>query len=165
MRSLQKLISLVAAVLLFGLMMLTVVDVIGRNIFNHPLRGATELTELFLVVLTFLLFPILALTSRHIVADVADVFGSRILDALQIILTAILGAGFFALVAWRLWLLASRSASYGDVTSTFGLPVAPILYFVAVLSGFCALAFIPPLLTLVRRPSKVEAPEPHQSIL
>lgn len=165
MRSLEKFISLVAALMMFGLMMLTVIDVIGRNMFNHPLRGATELTELTLVILAFLLFPMLALTSKHIVADVADVFASRILDVLQVVLTAILGAACFGLIAWRLWLLAGRSVAYGDITSTFGLPIGPILYFVAALSGVCAVAFLPPLFAIIRRPSQVEAPHSQKSIL
>lgn len=165
MRSLEKVISLVAAIMMFGLMMLTVLDVVGRNVFNHPLRGATELTELVLVVLSFLLFPILALKSRHIVADVADVFASKVLDVLQVVLTAVLGGAFFGLIAWRLWVLAGRSAAYGDITSTFKLPIAPVLYLVAVLSGVCAVAFLPPLLTLVRRPSRAETAHSQQSIL
>jgi TRAP-type transport system small permease protein len=165
MRGLEKLISLIAAVMMFGLMMLGVVDVIGRNVFNHPLTGATELTELSLVILAFLLFPVLALTSKHIVADVADMFGSRILNVLQVVLTAVLGAAFFALIAWRLWLLAGRSVAYGDVTSTFGLPLGPVLYFVAVLSGIGAFAFLPPLLTFFRRPAGAEEHRSQTSIL
>lgn len=165
MRGLEKFISLIAAVLMFWLMMLSVIDVIGRNVFNHPLSGATELTELTLVILAFMLFPVLALTSKHIVADVADMFGSRILDVLQVVLTAVLGAAFFALIAWRLWLLAAKSVAYGDVTSTFGLPMGPIMYFVAVLSGISAFAFLPPLLAFFRRPSGVEEHHSQTSIL
>ena len=165
MRGLEKLVSVIASVLMFALMMLTVLDVIGRNIFSHPLRGATELTEIALVILTFLLFPVLALTSRHIVADVADVFGSKVLDILQVVLTALLGAMLFALMAWRLWILAGRSSAYGDVTSTFGFPLGPILYLVAILAGLCAVAFLRPLTDLVRRPTEVETQHSQQSIL
>src|SRR5690554_4968208 len=104
MRYLQGAVALAAAVLVFALMMLTLFDVVGRNVLNHPVRGATELTEIGLVIVSFLLFPIVAVQQRHIVADVADVFQSRILDALQLLLTAGLGCGFFALIAWRMWL-------------------------------------------------------------
>ncbi|SMH36407.1 TRAP-type C4-dicarboxylate transport system, small permease component [Mesorhizobium australicum] len=164
MRKLGNLISYAASALMLSLMVLTVLDVIGRNVFGHPLRGATELTEIALVVLTFLLFPFLALRSQHIVADVADSFGSRILDVLQILLTAVLGALLFALITWRLWILAGRSTAYGDVTSSFGFQIGPILYFTAVLAALSALAFLPPLLKFIRRPAEAE-PTHQQSIL
>ncbi len=155
-----------AAVLIFALMMLTLFDVVGRNILNHPVRGATELTEIGLVLLSFLLFPIVAVQQRHIVADVADVFQSRILDALQLLLTAGLGSWFFALIAWRIWLMAERSARYHDVTASLGIGIAPILYIVAVLAGFGALCFLLPLrgLPKVLR-ARPKTHDPQNSIL
>lgn len=158
MKGIEKAVSFVAAVLMFILMILTVIDVIGRNLFSHPLRGATELTEISLVALSFLLFPVLAIKGRHIVADVADVFNSRFLDWLQHVLTALLGVVFFGLVAWRIWILAGQAASYGDTTVSLRIPMAPILYGVSVLAGVAAFAF---LLTLRTARQKVE--EPHHS--
>ncbi|SEI11904.1 TRAP-type C4-dicarboxylate transport system, small permease component [Paracoccus alkenifer] len=166
MRLFQGLVAIAAAVLIFSLMMLTLFDVIGRNILNHPIRGATELTEIGLVILSFLLFPIVAVQQRHIVADVADVFQSRVLDALQLLLTAGLGCGFFALIAWRMWLMAERSARYNDVTASLGIPIAPVLYAVAVLAGFGALCFLLPLRDLPRvLRTQAKAADPRNSIL
>ncbi|WP_303729050.1 TRAP transporter small permease [Paracoccus solventivorans] len=166
MRLLQGTVAMAAAVLVFALMMLTLFDVVGRNVLNHPVRGATELTEIALVILSFLLFPIVAVQQRHIVADVADVFQSRILDALQLLLTAGLGCGFFALIAWRMWLMADRSARYHDVTASLGIPVAPVLYVVAVLAGFGALCFLLPLRDLPRvLRAQPKAADPRNSIL
>jgi hypothetical protein len=54
----DRVLGLVAAALLFGLMMLTAVDVVSRYIFNWPLRGAFELTELGLLVLIFAGLPL-----------------------------------------------------------------------------------------------------------
>ncbi|MTE01639.1 TRAP transporter small permease subunit [Paracoccus sp. YIM 132242] len=162
----QRLVVMAGAVLIFALMMLTLFDVVGRNILNHPVRGATELTEIGLVLLSFLLFPIVAVQQRHIVADIADMFQSRILDALQLVLTAALGSAFFALIAWRMWLMAERSARYHDVTASLGIRVAPVLYIVAVLAGFGALCFLLPLrgLPQVLR-ARPKAHDPRNSIL
>lgn len=142
MRLIERIVSFVAAVLMFALMVLTVVDVAGRNLFHHPLLGATELTEITLVLLSFLLFPVVAFAGRHIVADVADAFQSRLLDLLQVVLTAVLGAGFFALIAWRLWILAEQAADYGDRSVSLGIPLAPVLYVISGLAGITALAFV-----------------------
>ena len=43
---LDRALGACAAILLFCLMALTTADVIGRYVFNSPLRGAFELTEL-----------------------------------------------------------------------------------------------------------------------
>lgn len=145
MRFFQGVVAIAAAVLIFSLMMLTLFDVVGRNILNHPVRGATELTEIGLVLLSFLLFPVVAARQRHIVADIADIFQSRILDALQLLLTAGLGFWFFALIARRMWMMAERSARYSDVTASLGIEIAPVLYVVAVLAGFGAVCFLLPL--------------------
>lgn len=166
MRFFQGAVTTAAAVVVFALMLLTLFDVIGRNILNQPIRGATELTEIGLAILSFLLFPIVAIQQRHIVADIADVFQSRILDALQLVLTAGLGCGFFGLIAWRMWLMAARSARYHDVTASLGIGIAPVLYLVAVLAGFGALCFLAPLRNLpgVLR-AQPKAPKPENSIL
>lgn len=166
MKFLQRVVALAASVLIFGLMLLTLADVIGRNLLNHPIRGATELTEVGLVMLSFLLFPLLAAEGRHIVADVADMFQSRLLDLLQLLLTAGLGCWFFGLISWRTWLMAERSARYHDVTASLGIAIAPVLYVVAVLAGFGALCFLLPLRDLPRvLRAAPKAPAPEKNLL
>lgn len=145
MQLLQRIATLVAAIIVFALMMTTLLDVIGRNLFNHPLRGAIELTEIGLVALSFLLLPIIAAQGRHIVADVADVLHSRLLDVAKVVLTAGLGFVLFAVIAWRTWIQAGRAASYNDITPSLGIQLAPVLYCVAILAGFTAVCFLLPL--------------------
>src|SRR5712691_5124568 len=54
---LDRVLGAAAAGLLFFLMALTTADVIGRYIFNWPLRGAFEITELLLLTLIFAGLP------------------------------------------------------------------------------------------------------------
>src|SRR5436853_7761918 len=61
-----------AAVLLFGLMALTTADVIGRYIFNWPLRGAFEITELLLLALIFAGLPLASRADEHVTLDFID---------------------------------------------------------------------------------------------
>lgn len=159
MKLVQRVVSFLAAVLMFALMMLTLADVVGRNLFNHPLRGATELTEIALVMLSFLLFPVVAYAGKHIVADVADVFESRVLDLIQHLLTAVLGSGFFGVVAWRLWTMAERAAGYGDTSVSLRIPMAPVFYVISVLAAITAVAFLLPLRKhLKRAPAREHVP-------
>jgi len=165
----ERLITLatkLAAALIFALMLLTLADVIGRNLLNSPIKGATELTEIGLVGLSFLLFPTLALKDRHVVADVTDMLESRWLDVLKLVLTAVLGAGFFGVIAWRMWIAAGRAARFQDVTANLLLPIAPVLYGVALLAGLTALCFLIPLRRLPETlGGKAAHPGPDSSLL
>ena len=63
---LDRTLGAAAAVLLFGLMAVTTVDVIGRYIFNWPLRGGFELTELLLLTLVFAGLPLVSRADEHL---------------------------------------------------------------------------------------------------
>ena len=54
----------------------------------------------------------------------------------------ILGAAVFAAIAVRLWVLGDRAAVYGDVSAALGFPTSMVLWFMAVLSGITAIAFL-----------------------
>ena len=66
---LRAALAVLGGVLLMALMGMTVTDVIGRYLFNAPLRGATELTELLLAAVVFLGLPAVALADEHVTVD------------------------------------------------------------------------------------------------
>lgn len=131
-----------AGLFLLILTFLTLIDVVGRNVFNSPLAGATELTEYALVGLTFLVYPVITLRRQHIVVDLFDSFVGRVAHVIQQLLAGGLGALVFGVLSWRLWKQAERVIEYGDVTPYLRLPVAPAYYFMAVLSGLTVIAFV-----------------------
>jgi hypothetical protein len=69
---LDRVLGAAAAILLFCLMALTTADVIGRYIFNWPLRGAFELTELLLLTLIFAGLPLASRADEHVTLDFID---------------------------------------------------------------------------------------------
>ncbi len=129
---LGRLPSLLAAVTLFALMVMTFFDVLLRSVFNNPIESATELTRLFMAIIVFSSMPVISWKSGHIVVDLLDSwFGegaSRIRDA---VVNLACGA---ALVwpALRVWQLADRARQYGDVTEYLQIPQFYIAYFIAV---------------------------------
>ena len=52
-RSLNVLLAYAGSYVLFGMMLLTIFDVIGRYIFNLPITGAYEITEAMMVTVVF----------------------------------------------------------------------------------------------------------------
>lgn len=135
-------IGIAAAVLLFLLMTVTLIDVVGRGLFNAPLYGATEITELLLAGMSFLLYPIIAQREQHIVVDLIDSVSGPVLRVLQKLLSSLLGAFLFGVIAWRMWALGDRAVGYGDATASLRIPTAPLYYGMALLSVVTALVFI-----------------------
>ena len=122
-----------AAVLLFGLMMLTTADVIGRYIFNWPLRGAFEITELLMLALIFAGLPLASRSDEHVTLDFIDMLlGTRGRRLLRRLIDLVCGVIILGL-AWRVWVKAGKIAGYGDTTEVLRIPVSPFVYFMAVM--------------------------------
>jgi TRAP-type C4-dicarboxylate transport system permease small subunit len=128
---LDRTLGAAAAVLLFGLMMLTTADVIGRYIFNWPLRGAFEITELLLLALIFAGLPLASRTDEHVTLDFIDMLlgtgGRQLLRRLIDLVCGVIVLG----LAWRVWIKAGKIAAYGDTTEVLRIPVGPFVYFMA----------------------------------
>jgi TRAP-type transport system small permease protein len=130
-RRAEALLGVAASAILLGLMLLTVVDVVARYLFNRPLRGAFEVTELLLLVLIFAGLPLVSLADEHAVMDFVDrVAGSR---ARRVLMRAVQAssAAFMGLLAWLTWLKADRIAAYRDATDVLRIAYGPFVYFMA----------------------------------
>lgn len=130
--SLRTILAILSGGLLTTLMALTVVDVIGRYIFNAPLVGAAELTELLLASIIFLGLPAVSLAGQHVTVDLIT---DRLPRWVQPWREAVIGAGSAAImlvIAWRLWIYAAQIGSYGGATSNLNIPLAPLGYFCAI---------------------------------
>ena len=122
-----------AAGLLLGLMLLTAADVVGRYIFNWPIRGAFEVTELLLLALIFAGLPLASRADEHVTLDFIDmVLGPRSRLLLRRASHLICGLLILGL-AWRVWIKAGKIAGYGDTTEVLRLPVGPFVYFMAIM--------------------------------
>ena len=131
-----------AAFALLGMALLTLLDVLGRNLFRAPVPGATELTEIGLVAVTFLLYPQIAARQTHITVDLLDDFFTPAMRRALGVVGSLLGAAVFAILAWQLWILGARLTSYGDVTSFLRIPLGPVIQFMAVMSAVTVAGFL-----------------------
>ena len=122
----------VASVALFGIMLLTLVDVAGRKLFSASVPGSLELTELLMVAVIFAALPLVSLAGEHIVFDSFDRWQPAGLRRLQQLIVDLLCAGALLGLAWLMWLKAGQLASYGDTTPQLKLPVAPFVYAMSV---------------------------------
>jgi TRAP-type transport system small permease protein len=118
----------IAAAVLFGMMSVTAVDVVGRYLFNSPLQGGYEFTQLLMLALVFAGLPTVTRRSEHVTVGLFDkAFKGWLLVARDSII-ALLVAAAAAYLAWRLYLLGNRFSGFGDVTATVRIPLAPFAY-------------------------------------
>jgi TRAP-type C4-dicarboxylate transport system permease small subunit len=134
-RRTDALLGVAASTILLSMMFLTTIDVVARYLFNRPLRGAFEVTELMLLVLIFAGLPLVSFSDEHAVMDFIDRVigpaGTRSLErGVQVV-----NAAFMFLLTWLVWLKADRIAAYHDATDVLRILYGPFVYFMAVTLG------------------------------
>ncbi|MFP5404894.1 MAG: TRAP transporter small permease [Gammaproteobacteria bacterium] len=127
----EYLFAVPAALILLALVALTFVDVLGRYFFGHPVRGATELVELAMVVLVFLGLPLVTHHGEHLALDFLDKVVSARTSRLIAALMGLLMGGCLFWLAWLMTLKALDIGASGDATMVLSSPLAPFVMFIA----------------------------------
>jgi TRAP-type C4-dicarboxylate transport system permease small subunit len=115
------------------MMFLTLADVIGR-LFDHPIVGTVEVTELIMGMMIYLGVGYTTIHRGHIRVDILITrFSPRIQAALDTF-TFFIAFVFMALVCWRLLLQAASRVENNDITQIWEIPVWPAAYVMAIAS-------------------------------
>ena len=123
-------------------MVMTCIDVFGREVLNTPLDGATELTQLMMGVIVFAVLPVVSLREEHITVDLLDRwFPRRLAPPRQVVLN-FLAFVMMAVVCWRVWVIGSFQMEYGDTTEFLRIPLGPVSYIISIMSGITAIALL-----------------------
>jgi len=128
-RRVDALLGVSAAVILLWMMVLTFVDVVARYLFNFPLRGGFEVTELMLLTLIFAGLPLVSHGDEHVIMDFIDRILSPRARLLLVRAVHALCAALMFFLTWQMWIKAGRIAAYGDTTDVIKIPVGPFVYF------------------------------------
>ena len=141
-RRADAVLGIAASTILFLMMLLTFVDVVARYLFNFPLRGGFEITELMLLVLIFAGLPLVSHSDEHVTMDFIDRMlpdaGRRFVVRL---VHAVCAAVMFFLT-WQVWIKAGKIAGYGDTTDVLKITVGPFVYFMAAMILLTALVHV-----------------------
>jgi len=131
-----------AGIVLFVIMLITVVDVIGRYLLNAPLPGGFEITQLLMAALIYAGLPSVSRQESHVTIDILDGVTPSWLVRPRLVVVNTVCAIVLGTVSWQLWLYADKIKAYGDVTEYLLIPRAPIIYYMSVLSGIGAVVFV-----------------------
>src|SRR5262245_58808196 len=147
-RALEWLCGTLAALALFAIMILTLVDVSGRKAISQSVPGALEMTELLMVVTIFAGLPLVSLAGEHVVFDSLDPWlPSRVRRWQGLCVDLVCALGLLGL-AWVMWSMAGQRAGDGEPTAQLKLPIAPFVYGMSFLCAVTAVVH----LMLMRRP-------------
>ena len=144
---LSTLCGVLAALALFGIMWLTLVDVSGRKLLDASVTGSLEVTELLLVVVIFAGLPLVSLQGEHVVFDSLDPLIPAWLKRVQQAVVDLACAAALLGVAWLMATKGSQMIEYGDLTAQLKLPLGPFVY---VMSALCAVTAFVHLLLIVQ---------------
>ena len=138
-RRVEGLLGVAASTILLVMMLITFADVVLRYLFNRPMAGAFEVTELLLLVLIFAGLPLVTYDDGHAVMDFVDrLLGPRRTAVLERAVHALSAAVLF-LLAWLIWLKADRIWAYRDATDVLRIVYGPFVYFMAIAIGLTGL--------------------------
>jgi TRAP-type transport system small permease protein len=150
--------GLVAAMALFSIMWLTVVDVIGRKFFSNSVPGGLELTEILMVIVIFGALPLVSWRGEHVVFDSLDALIPDWLRGIQARLVNLISAAVFGFLARLMAMRAERFAEYGDTTVHLQLSIAPVAWVMAAFLLITALVHL--LFVFVAAPVPSHHPTP-----
>jgi TRAP-type C4-dicarboxylate transport system permease small subunit len=129
-----------AQVVIVLMVMLTVIDVCLRYVFNSPIVGGYELTEFMMAVLVFASVGFTQSVKDHVSVDlVVNILSDRVRALLEAI-TCLLAFGLFGLAGWRNVLHAGTTWERHDVSAELFVPVSPFVLFVAL--GLAVLSLV-----------------------
>ncbi|MEM8951133.1 MAG: TRAP transporter small permease [Pseudomonadota bacterium] len=154
-RGVARILLVVAAILLFAMLLLTCADVIGRYLLNAPINGKTELTRFMMAGLIASTLPVISASGGHISVDLFDRRFSARGAAIRDLVTDALSALALGVLTYWLIFRADRLQNRGYVSDFLHLPLHPVAYFVAAMVGIACLALVIKLfvdIRYIRRP-------------
>jgi len=142
--NISRVMAVIAAVVLGIMMILTVADVAGRNLFLKPVEGTYELVGIMLVIAGCLGLGYCQLNLGHIrITVLSDLFSARG-QAIILLVAYIIGAVTCGLICWqgglRAWDYIFKTL--GGIIVTLRLPLWPFMMLLAVGFGWACIIFL-----------------------
>jgi TRAP-type transport system small permease protein len=119
----------VAAAALFVMVILTACDVVGRYIFNSPIKGTQDMIEFGLVLIGFSGLGYLTSERHHMRADMLNSVLTPRGNAIVGAACFILSLPFAAILAWQTCVEGIKVASGNYVSPTLSIHLGPFYLF------------------------------------
>ena len=148
LRRLGQFLNAIGSVWIMALMVLIVADVVGRDVFSHPVRGVTEIVSLSIVGIVFLQHADTLRAGRF---TRADVLLGRLRETRPRLASALAGvyhlagAVLLAIILWASWepfVESLRIGEYVGAIGDFTAPMWPIRLIIVVGAALTGIMFL-----------------------
>lgn len=145
---LSSFLSNLGSVALFAMMAITVIDVIGRYIFNTPVLGAFELTEFLVLILIFSFLAYTQAQKRHICVEIiADLLPRKVQFLCNIINNTVCLI-IFAMISYMSVIKALELMQTGETSPNLVIPNYPFVFFITLGSLVMCIEYVKDLVGL-----------------
>jgi len=124
------LLKIIGAAALTAMMLLTVVDVIGR-FFKHPIFGSVELVGFLATIVVAAALPYTYKVDGHVGVEILVRLLSKKVQLIIDIFTRTLSLVLFCFVTWQMFLYAKDIYKTGEVSMNLEFPIYYIVYLLA----------------------------------
>ena len=126
----SNLLKTIGAIALTGMMLLTVVDVIGR-FFKHPIFGSVELVGFLATLVVAAALPYTYKADGHVGVEILVRLLSKKTQLIIDLFTRSISLILFCLVTWQMFLYAKDIHETGEVSMNLEFPIYYIVYILA----------------------------------
>ena len=130
------------AVAVFAMMFLSVTDAMLRSLFDSPIFGANDYTQVILSIAVSISLPLCVLAGRVIAIDTLVALLPAGLQRPIALLVSLLGTVMMAYLGWRAWLNAREATRFGETTLLLQLPLDISYYAIAAGSALAAVLLL-----------------------
>ena len=123
----SDLLKTIGAFALTLMMLLTVVDVIGR-FFKHPIFGSVELVGFLATIVVAAALPYTYKVDGHVGVEILVRLLSKKAQIIFDLVTGTLSLALFSIVAWQMFLYAGDIHETGEVSMNLEFPIYYIIY-------------------------------------
>jgi TRAP-type C4-dicarboxylate transport system permease small subunit len=136
-----RILSTIAGGMILVMMVVTTIDVIGRDVFNMPLFGAFEMTEILMGLVIFAGMPGTTAMREHITVNLIENFVSARVRMVQTGLGDVLCTVVAGAMAWRIYWRGLGLIEAHETTMMLGIGRGYVAVAMAVLLAVTTLVF------------------------
>lgn len=160
-RLLDHTLGYLLAALVFAMMLLTFVDVVGRQGFNAPVPAGFEITEILMGYTVYLGLPLVCARREHITIGLLDHLFKGTVRRVQGVVLNLLLVALTLVWARELWIHAGKLAGQHEILMFLKIPIAPFVYAMCALTLLAAVIF---LVLALARPADARATSANEGV-
>jgi TRAP-type C4-dicarboxylate transport system permease small subunit len=115
--------ALLGGFLLLGIVLMVAWSATRGFIFNRPLQGDVEMTEMWVAVAAFMFLPYCQLTGANVTADIFTARAGPRTVALLELVSALVALAFSLLLLWRMYYGFLDYREYVETTTILHVPI------------------------------------------